>query len=129
MVSTRVKKDVCHTIKECEEMYANLDPFMRAKAVHALRRELEKQKLLSKVKELISEYGHHEWLWHLYDKEVNNLTKDEKSRGFGLIYNPHFTFGMSIRNWLRNNGFGEVQMKVHNLDDIYINLLEDAVKF
>lgn len=40
----------------------------------------------------------------------------------------HFRFGMDIRNILRSNGFGEEYWPIWNLDDIYVWLLEDAVK-
>lgn len=38
-----------------------------------------------------------------------------------------FGGGMAIRNWLRDNGFGEEFFKIENLDYIYTNLLELAV--
>lgn len=35
--------------------------------------------------------------------------------------------GMAIRNLLRNNGFGEKDLPIENLDYIYVKLLERAV--
>lgn len=39
----------------------------------------------------------------------------------------HFWGGMAIRNFLRQNGFGEKYWPIWNLDDIYVFLLEDAL--
>jgi hypothetical protein len=40
----------------------------------------------------------------------------------------HFTWGMGIRNLLRNNGYGEKELGIDNLDDVYIPIVEEAVK-
>lgn len=40
----------------------------------------------------------------------------------------HFFWGMAIRNLLRDKGFGEDYWPIWNLDDIYVSLVEDAVK-
>lgn len=40
----------------------------------------------------------------------------------------HFTGGMAIRNHMRSNGFGEKELGVSNLDDIYIEIIEEALK-
>ena len=40
----------------------------------------------------------------------------------------HFEFGMWFRNKMRDAGFGEKQMKVDNLDDHYVEVVEKAVK-
>jgi hypothetical protein len=40
----------------------------------------------------------------------------------------HFWWGMSIRNLLREKGFGEDYWPIWNLDDIYVMLVEDAVR-
>jgi hypothetical protein len=40
----------------------------------------------------------------------------------------HFQWGMAMRNLLRSAGFGEEQLKVSNLDDVYVELIEDAIK-
>lgn len=40
----------------------------------------------------------------------------------------HFGWGMSIRNLLRDKGFGEDYFKVDNLDNIYVQLVEEAMK-
>jgi hypothetical protein len=40
----------------------------------------------------------------------------------------HFHWGMNVRNYFRKNGFGEEYFGVDNLDDIYVFLVEEAVK-
>ncbi len=39
----------------------------------------------------------------------------------------HFGFGMSIRNLMRSNGFGEQELEVDNLDDYYVEVIRDAL--
>ena len=41
----------------------------------------------------------------------------------------HFFFGMWVRNTLRSGGFDEKFFDIHNLDDIWVPLLEKAVEF
>lgn len=45
-----------------------------------------------------------------------------------IISNHHF-YGMTIRNWLRKNGFAEGQVDVGNLDDHYIPIMLLAVGY
>lgn len=40
----------------------------------------------------------------------------------------HFGWGMAVRNKLRDAGFGEKEFGVGNLDNIYVKLVEDAMK-
>jgi hypothetical protein len=37
-------------------------------------------------------------------------------------------WGMSVRNLLRQKGFSEEHFGIDNLDDIYISLVEEALK-
>lgn len=39
----------------------------------------------------------------------------------------HFTWGMSVRNRLRESGFGEQELGVKNVDNVYVELVEAAV--
>lgn len=39
----------------------------------------------------------------------------------------HFGWGSKVRNLLRDNGFGEKELGVENLDDVYVKLVEEAV--
>jgi hypothetical protein len=41
----------------------------------------------------------------------------------------HQVWGMSIRNLLRTNGFGEREFGIANLDNVYVELVEQAVMF
>lgn len=40
----------------------------------------------------------------------------------------HFMWGMWMRNQMRTHGFGEKEMGVNNLDDIYIEIIEAAAR-
>ncbi len=40
----------------------------------------------------------------------------------------HSSWGMRIRNELRKNGFGEKELGVENLDNVYVGLIEEAVR-
>lgn len=40
----------------------------------------------------------------------------------------HFNWGMGIRNLLRQNRFGEKDFDIMNLDNIYVALIEEAIK-
>jgi len=38
----------------------------------------------------------------------------------------HFSWGMAMRNLLRENGYGEQELGIGNLDDYYVALIEQA---
>ena len=38
----------------------------------------------------------------------------------------HFTTGMTIRNMLRKEGYGEAEFGIDNLDNVYVELIEEA---
>ena len=41
----------------------------------------------------------------------------------------HFGFGLHVRNWMRQNGFGERELGVvGSLDDVYVSFLEEAAE-
>jgi hypothetical protein len=40
----------------------------------------------------------------------------------------HFAWGMVIRNLLRREGFGEQELGVENLDNVYVELIEEAMQ-
>lgn len=53
---------------------------------------------------------------------------DKDGRSYADFPHPfHFREGMSIRNLLRMNGYGERELGVDNLDDVYIGLIEEAL--
>lgn len=50
------------------------------------------------------------------------------SAGHQWIIPYHFHWGMSVRNRLRDAGFGEQAFGIVNLDNVYVALIEAAVK-
>ena len=40
----------------------------------------------------------------------------------------HVTWGTRVRNEMRTHGYGEKELGVDNLDDVYVGLIEEAVK-
>jgi len=56
------------------------------------------------------------------------LLRDMMSDGPDWYVGQHFFGGMAVRNRLRAKGFGEKYWPIWNLDDIYVFLLEDAIK-
>jgi hypothetical protein len=40
----------------------------------------------------------------------------------------HFGWGMAVRNLLREKGYGEEYWPIWNIDDIYVQLVEDACR-
>jgi hypothetical protein len=96
------KLGVCHTNAECIQMYQGLSPELKSPALAMLREELSSVHVEIKM---------------AYDADPS-----------GWYVGYHFGWGMSVRNLLRRKGFGEDYFKVHNLDDIYVLLVEDALK-
>jgi hypothetical protein len=92
---------VCHTDSECVQMYAALTPEVKAPALEMLRTELAPV-----VKEIRAAFTAAPKDWYV---------------GY------HFGWGMAVRNLLREKGFGEEYFKIHNLDDIYVALVEEAL--
>ena len=39
----------------------------------------------------------------------------------------HLTWGMGVRNLLRRKGYGEADLGVSNLDDVYVGLIEESL--
>ena len=62
------------------------------------------------------------------EKDKRKIRKEIMKDSVGWFAPYHFTWGMAIRNALRQNGFGEEYFMIENLDDIYVELVEDAVK-
>lgn len=91
----------CHTAAECNTMYTELTPELKTPALEMLRQELAPV-----IPEIRAAYtaAPNDW------------------------YVPyHFGWGMGVRNLLREKGFGEEYFKIHNLDDIYVALVEEAL--
>ena len=92
-------------LQECKKIYDKLDPQLKEKAVNFLNKtfsEFEKNTFREWIKK-----DPEDWF--------------AKSRW-------HFEEGMKIRNLLRENRFGEKYFCIQNLDDIYVELIEDAIK-
>jgi hypothetical protein len=127
MPSLAAKEEgVCHTREECATMYSKIDAGKKAAAVSFLRSELLAEDI-DEIKRLLKEHGPYEWLWHMYDKVIDKMSPEDKACGFAAMLSPHLGFGMGIRNLLRRGGFGEEQLGVHNLDDVYVAFIEEAV--
>jgi len=62
------------------------------------------------------------------EKVKRKIRKEIKRDPEGWFTPYHFHWGMGIRNELRQNGYGEAYFLVKNLDDIYVELVEDAVR-
>jgi hypothetical protein len=95
-------KGVCHTDEECVQMYSDLSPELKAPALAMLVTEL------APVRE-----------------EIASAYRDDPD-GWHVPF--HFSWGMAVRNLLRSKEFGEKYFGVHNLDDIYVPLVEEALQ-
>lgn len=96
------EQGVCHTDAECYQMYAALTPELKAPVLKMLSSFLAGASADIKV---------------LYARDPENW-----------IAGHHFGWGMAVRNLLRHKGFGEDYFGIHNLDDIYVALVEEALK-
>lgn len=92
-----------YTIADPAEVYATLSPEIKAPALAMLAHELS----------------------GLDGRSIRDMY-EENPTGWMVPY--HFSAGMSIRNLLRDRGFGEDYFNVDNLDDIYVALIEEALK-
>lgn len=106
-----------------DEDWSNL----RWRAIVALRKEIPADDQ-ARIREAIAEHGS-DWVHHLYDAEIAKLTPREREAGLAGFYagSGYFRFGRAIRNFLRGAGFGEKELGVDNLDDVYVELIEKAV--
>ena len=59
--------------------------------------------------------------------DQKEIKKEIKDKGKDWIVPYHFHWGMAIRNLLRQNGFGEDDLGISNLDFIYVQLVERAI--
>ena len=93
---------VCHTGAECLQMYAELSSEVKAPALKMLEEELSP-----------------------VAGEIRKASAQDPDN-WATPY--HFFWGMSVRNLLRQKGYGESYFGVHNLDDIYISLVKEALR-
>lgn len=95
------KQGVCHTKEECRQMYLALNHEIKVPALKMLAEEL----------------GH----------DLADIQSAYNASPEGWYVGHHFFWGMGVRNLLRSKGFGESYFGIHNLDDIYIDLVEEAL--
>ena len=95
------RKGICHTRQECEQMYKEIPEELKNPALVMLKKELAYVSV--------------------------EIRKAYQSSPNDWYVRHHFNWGMSVRNLLREKGFGEDYFKIHNLDDIYIALVEEAL--
>lgn len=91
-----------------EEKYNEIPPDVLEKAIKILQDHLlEKDRQV--IRDLYKKHGPHMWM-----REVND--------GFG-----HFSFGMAIRNCLRQEGLTDELLPDKNWDDYYISVIEKSL--
>jgi len=66
-----------------------------------------------------------EWLSPTVKQQVREVIRVQ-SPDWPAAY--HMVWGMGVRNALREHGFGEKDFGVLNLDNVYIELVEEAVQ-
>jgi hypothetical protein len=93
---------VCHTRIECLQMYEEIPYELKIPVLAMLAQELR--------------------------FSVADIRREYKADPENWSSAYHFWWGMAVRNLLREKGYGEAYFKVHNLDDIYISLVEEALK-
>lgn len=121
------KEGVCHTDAECEQLYLTINPKIKQDALAFIRSKITLADA-EKIRTLILQYGKNDWLPHLADDQIAKLSPEDLARGYAGMYSPHFGWGMAVRNILRQHGFGEKELGVHNLDDIYVALVAEALE-
>ena len=97
------EEGVCHTFEETKLMYAEIDQEKKDAAIKAFR-ESDYASHFPEIRDKIAEDPEH---WNA---------------------ESHFLWGMNVRNFFRRKGFGEDYFGVDNLDCIYRELVEFAVK-
>jgi len=90
-------------LKECRIIYDALSEEKKNKAINCLKKEITKELKIG----------------------LRILIKKDPDEWFAMY---HRGWGTAIRNLLRHKGFGEKYFGINNLDDIYVELVEDAVK-
>lgn len=69
------------------------------------------------------------FLTHFIEPVIKDLIREATEKDpEGWWINYHFGWGMGIRNALRQSGFGERELNASNMDNVYVELVERAVK-
>ena len=63
----------------------------------------------------------------IYKEDIKKLRTIIKKEPEGWFASYHHFWGMAVRNSLRIAGYGEKYFKINNLDDIYTELVEEAI--
>ncbi len=64
----------------------------------------------------------------LLEPVAADIRKDYAEDSLNWRKHGHFHFGLAVRNQLRRKGFDAEYFGVANLDDIYVFLVEEALK-
>jgi len=113
------------TPHECEEIFAAIDPEKVQAAAAHLRSWLPESDC-QRLRKMIRTHGHYGWIFHLHDEEVAAEPRPQSKAV--IAARGHFQFATMVRNELRCSGFGERELGVHNLDDVYLFIVEEALK-
>ena len=97
------KEGVCHTESECKQMYSEIPKWQKDAAIKVFRESA-------------------------YYDSFPEIRERIKRGGDRWIVPYHMWWGMGVRNFFREKEFGEQYFSVDNLDCIYRQLVEDAVK-
>ena len=105
------REGVCHTESECKALYEQIDVQLREAAASSLRDALLKDE--NTMQRLIDAKVHESGSY------FDAIPSEPGAATF---------FGMSIRNYLRQQGFSEKELGVHNLDCVFTYILREAVR-
>jgi len=110
---------------ECEQIFLSLDSGKRSAAVEHLQSWFSEEDR-QRIRKVIAAHGRYGWIYHLYDDEV---AKEPSHQGKAVIAaSGHLRFATLVRNELRVAGYGERDLGIRNLDEIYTFLVEEALK-
>jgi hypothetical protein len=124
--NTGASAEASEAVEGVEEEAPALNPADKKQAAIIFVREWLHPSEKSTIRSLIEQHGPGVWIWHLYDEEIADLYPQEKH--YATLLSPTFGLGMQVRNALRRAGFGEQDLGVADLQDVYVELLEAAVQ-
>lgn len=68
-----------------------------------------------------------EWVREIFtEPALERIRQEQADDPDGWCLPHHMTLGMGFRNAMRDAGFGERAFGIENLDNIYVEVLEDA---
>lgn len=92
---------VCHTKEQCKDLWSAIPNSKKEAPLAAVRENL-----------------------HPLENAIRSAYESDPEH---WICGHHFWWGMHFRNWLREQGWGEDYWPVHNLDCIYVQIIEAAL--